>query len=71
MQDAGGYEPAFESWLRQRGKALYTEDGKLGFDEKDVADWFAFWARPAQAQGLRRRPDVQALDQRRRSRPAC
>ena len=30
--DGGRYEPALEVWLRQRGKALYTDDGKLGFD---------------------------------------
>lgn len=61
MQDAGGYEPALENWLRQRGLALYTADGKLGFGEKDVAEWFAYWS------DLRKRkavaaPDVQALD---------
>ena len=32
MHDAGRYEPALEVWMRQRGKALYTDDGKLGFD---------------------------------------
>ena len=61
MQDAGRYEPALEVWMRQRGKALYTEDGKLGFDEKDIGEWFALW------DGLRKRggvasPEVQALD---------
>lgn len=61
VMDAGGMEQALEVWVRQRGKALYTEDGKLAFDEKDVAEWFAFW------DGLRKMgaivmPDVQALD---------
>ena len=61
MHDAGRYEPALEVWMRQRGKALYTDDGKLGFDEKDIGDWFALW------DGLRKRggcasPEVQALD---------
>ncbi|HUN48472.1 MAG TPA: ABC transporter substrate-binding protein [Stellaceae bacterium] len=61
MQDAGRYEPALEVWLRQRGRALYGADGKLGFDEQDAAEWFALW------DGLRKRggaaaPDVQALD---------
>ena len=30
--DGGGVEPTFECWLRQRGKALYDAEGKLGFD---------------------------------------
>jgi len=61
IQDGGRYEPALEIFLRQRGKALYTAEGKLGFDEKDMAEWFAFW------EDLRKRggaaaPEVQALD---------
>jgi multiple sugar transport system substrate-binding protein len=61
IQDGARYEPALEVWLRQRGQALYGADGKLGFAEKDIAEWFAFW------DGLRKRggaaaPDVQALD---------
>ncbi|MBI1779414.1 MAG: carbohydrate ABC transporter substrate-binding protein [Proteobacteria bacterium] len=59
--DGGGNEPALEVWVRQRGKQLYNQEGKLGFDEKDAADWFAFW------DDMRKRkacvpPDVQALD---------
>ncbi|HVV20159.1 MAG TPA: extracellular solute-binding protein [Pseudonocardiaceae bacterium] len=30
----------FDSWLHQRGKALYTGDGKLGFTRSDLV---AFW----------------------------
>jgi multiple sugar transport system substrate-binding protein len=30
----------FDSWLHQRGKALYTSDGKLGFTQSDLE---AFW----------------------------
>src|SRR5262249_20311281 len=61
ISDGGRVEPALEVWLGQRGKSLYTEVGKLGFDEKDIGEWFAFWA------DLRKRggcapPDVQALD---------
>jgi multiple sugar transport system substrate-binding protein len=61
-QDASGLEPALENWLRQKGKALYTEDGKIAFAAADIADWFKFWA------GLRQTKacvpaDVQALDQ--------
>ena len=61
IQDGARYEPALEVWLRQHGKPLYTPDGKLGFEEADIAEWFNFW------DGLRKRgaaaaPDVQALD---------
>jgi multiple sugar transport system substrate-binding protein len=59
--DGGRYEPALEVWLRQRGKALYTDDGKLGFDVTDIGEWLAFW------QDLRKRgaiasAEVAALD---------
>jgi multiple sugar transport system substrate-binding protein len=50
-----------EIWVRQRGKALYTADGQLGFDVEDVVDWFEF------LDDLRQRgaivpAEVQALD---------
>jgi multiple sugar transport system substrate-binding protein len=32
-------------WLRQHGKALFTEDGKLGFDESDLEGWFEYQAK--------------------------
>jgi multiple sugar transport system substrate-binding protein len=38
--DFGGIEDWFEVWLRQRGKTLYTADGKLGYTAADVA---AYW----------------------------
>ena len=60
-QDAGGVEIVLENWLRQRGKALYTAEGKLGFDEKDVAEWFALWAK-ARADKACPPADIQALD---------
>ncbi len=43
LQDGSGVEPALENWLRQRGKALYTADGKAGFDAQDMTDWFQLW----------------------------
>ena len=60
--DGGGVEPTFECWLRQRGKALYDAEGKLGFDAGDATEWFAMW------QGMRDSgacvpADLQALDQ--------
>lgn len=33
-------ENTFEVWLHQRGKMLFTPDGKLGYDRQDVVD---FW----------------------------
>jgi multiple sugar transport system substrate-binding protein len=38
--DFGGIEDWFEVWLRQRGKTLYTPDGKLGYTAAEVA---AYW----------------------------
>ncbi|MCA0422039.1 MAG: ABC transporter substrate-binding protein [Proteobacteria bacterium] len=59
--DSGGLEPSFEVFVRQRGKNLYSEDGKAGFSAEDASDWFAYW------DGLRQSKacvpaDVQALD---------
>jgi len=61
-QDASGLEPALENWLRQKGKALYTEDGKVAFEAADIAAWFEFWAGLREAKACVP-PDVQALDQ--------
>jgi multiple sugar transport system substrate-binding protein len=38
--DFGGIEDWFEVWLRQQGKTLYTNDGKLGYGADDVAKWW-------------------------------
>ncbi len=57
----GGFEPAFEVYVRQRGKALYTADGKLAFAPEDAAEWFAFWDKLRRAGGTVT-PNVQALD---------
>ena len=40
--DPGQSEDAFEVWLRGRGKALYTEDGRLGFTAGDLTRWWTF-----------------------------
>ena len=42
LADGSASEPAFENWLRQRGKALYA-DGKIGWDAQDLTEWFALW----------------------------
>jgi multiple sugar transport system substrate-binding protein len=59
--DASGEENALENWLRQKGKALFTEDGKLAFDEKDAGDWFAMWAKMREMKACPP-ADLQALD---------
>lgn len=35
----------FESWLRQRGEQLWTQDGKAGFTADSLAAWFDWWDR--------------------------
>ncbi len=42
--DPSGDISVFEIWVRQRGKELYTVDGKLAFDVQDVEDWFNYWS---------------------------
>src|SRR5690606_12596956 len=61
ISDGSGVEPALENWLRQRGKALYTADGKLAFDEADATEWFQLWKDLRDA-GVCVSPEDQALD---------
>jgi multiple sugar transport system substrate-binding protein len=42
--DASGAIDIFEIWIRQRGKELWTPDGKVAFSVEDVADWFNYWS---------------------------
>ena len=41
--DNSRWEQGFEQWLNQRGKSLYTPDGKAGFTPDDAAAWFDLW----------------------------
>ncbi len=41
--DNSRWEQGFEQWLNQRGKMLYTADGKAAFSRDDVAAWFDLW----------------------------
>ena len=34
----------FEYFVRQRGRTLYTADGKVGFTKQDAQEWLAYWA---------------------------
>ena len=49
--DMGYFEPALEVWVRQRGKQLYTADGKMGFERDDIAAWFDYWDKLRKAGG--------------------
>ena len=54
-------DPPLENWLRARGKALYTADGKIAFDEGDLTEWFKLWDDLRKA-NVCVGPDDQALD---------
>ena len=41
--DNSRWEQGFEHYLNQRGKFLYTADGKAAFTKDDVAAWFDLW----------------------------
>lgn len=43
MSDGSGSEPMLDNWIRQRGKPLYTPEGKLGPDVDDMIEWFSMW----------------------------
>ena len=60
LADGSASEPAFENFLRQRGKALYT-DGGLGWEAADLVDWFTLWA-DLRAAGTCVSAEDQALD---------
>ena len=61
IQNMGYWEPRLENWVRQRGKALYTEDGQLGYELADLTDFFAYW-KGMQDKGLTPPADVQSQD---------
>jgi len=44
MADGSSNEPSLDNWIRQRGKPLYTPEGKLGPDANDMTEWFAMWS---------------------------
>lgn len=37
------HDLTFESWLRQHGEQLWTEDGQMGFTTDTVAGWINWW----------------------------
>lgn len=60
-QNMGYLEPRLESFVRQRGKALYTAEGALGYELQDLVDFFGYW-KAMQDEGLTPPADVSALD---------
>lgn len=44
VSDGGGDDAgAFQIFLRQRRKDLFTADGALGYAEQDLEEWLAYW----------------------------
>jgi multiple sugar transport system substrate-binding protein len=43
--------PVFHSWLTQRGKTLFTEDQKIGFDIDDAKEFYGYWENLRKAGG--------------------
>ncbi|WP_165423089.1 ABC transporter substrate-binding protein [Ktedonosporobacter rubrisoli] len=41
--DASGSIPLFELFIRQKGKELFTADGKLNIERQDVIEWWTYW----------------------------
>jgi len=61
LPNASRYPYVFEGWLHQRGKLLFTEDGKLGFSLDDAKEWYTYWDGLRKAGGCVA-ADVQASD---------
>jgi multiple sugar transport system substrate-binding protein len=44
VSDGGGDDiGAFQIFLRQRGKDLFTAAGKLGYESSDLEEWLTYW----------------------------
>jgi multiple sugar transport system substrate-binding protein len=56
------YHYVFEIWLRQRGKGLYSPEGKIGFTVDDAKEWYSYWE-DLRARGGCVTADIQALDE--------
>ena len=61
MSNKGNQENMLETWTRQRGKGLYTEDGKLAFALDDLVAFWEYWYGMLES-GLTPPADVQAQD---------
>jgi pectin-derived oligosaccharide transport system substrate-binding protein len=61
MSNKGNQENQLETWTRQRGKGLYTDDGKLAYELDDLVAFWEYWYK-MQESGLTPPADVQAVD---------
>jgi multiple sugar transport system substrate-binding protein len=61
LPNASRYTYVFEGWLHQRGKLLFTADGKLGFNLDDAKAWYTYWDTLRKAGGCVA-ADIQATD---------
>ncbi|HUZ18310.1 MAG TPA: extracellular solute-binding protein, partial [Spirochaetia bacterium] len=51
-EDDGGVSNLFQTFLKQRGKDLYSENGGLGFDKSDMIAWYTVWNNMRQQGGI-------------------
>jgi multiple sugar transport system substrate-binding protein len=42
-EDASGQADVLSVYLTSRGKTMYSEAGKLGFEKSDLTEWFGYW----------------------------
>jgi multiple sugar transport system substrate-binding protein len=61
IADGSGSEPMLDNWLRQKGLALYTAEGELGFGAEEMTEWFTLW-NEMRADGICVSAEDQALD---------
>lgn len=57
-EDGGPQYEVLQTFLAQRGKTMFGEDGGLGFDRQDLVDLWGFWGE-LQADGVVVPPEVQ------------
>ncbi|MEX0854014.1 MAG: extracellular solute-binding protein [Bauldia sp.] len=61
VAERASQENMLQTWVRQRGKELYTDDGQLAFDVQDLEDFWAFYFM-LQKTGLTPPADIMAMD---------
>jgi multiple sugar transport system substrate-binding protein len=58
--DNSGEITGFQVFARQRGKDLFTAEGKLGVNKDDMAAWFTIWDQLRKAKAI---PDAATVEQ--------
>ncbi|SFK99578.1 multiple sugar transport system substrate-binding protein [Paenibacillus sp. 1_12] len=51
-EDLAGVNNVFQTFLKQKNKDLYKEDGSLGFEKSDMIEWFTLWDNMRQQGGI-------------------